>query len=157
MLRSFKGLSGNQNNSQLSPYISNMFFNSPVKMEFLSQYESSPSNESSDESSEEHVNATVRSVYLVTYSQADLHIFPDRESFAEAVCEAVTNCKGSKCGIIQWSCCQETHKNGGKQYHMAIKLSKIKRWLPIREYLKNKWNVNVNFSNRLANWHANYY
>ena len=36
---------------------------------------------------------------------------------------------------------------------MAIKLDKIKRWLPIREYLKHKWNVYVYFSNR----HVNYY
>ena len=38
--------------------------------------------------------AKVRSVYLVTYSQADLGIFPDRRSFADAVCEAVAKCEG---------------------------------------------------------------
>ena len=36
---------------------------------------------------------------------------------------------------------------------MAMKLNKIKRWLPIRQYLGQKWNVNVYFSNR----HVNYY
>ena len=36
---------------------------------------------------------------------------------------------------------------------MVIKLNKIKRWLPIWKYLKNKWSVYVHFSNR----HTNYY
>jgi len=36
---------------------------------------------------------------------------------------------------------------------MVIKLNKIKRWLSIWQYLKNKWNVYVHFSHR----HTNYY
>ncbi|XP_020621174.1 uncharacterized protein LOC110058852 [Orbicella faveolata] len=36
---------------------------------------------------------------------------------------------------------------------MVIELNKIKRWLPIWQYLKNKWNVYVHF----FNWHTNYY
>ena len=36
---------------------------------------------------------------------------------------------------------------------MVIKLNKIKRWLTIWKYLKNKWSVYVHFSNR----HTNYY
>ena len=36
---------------------------------------------------------------------------------------------------------------------MVIKLNKIKRWLPIWKYLKNKWGVYVHFSDR----HSNYY
>ena len=96
----------------------------------------------------------MRSVYLITYSLADLSIFPDRQSFADAVCEAVLNCEGPKTKVIQWTCCQENHKKQGNQhYHMVIKLNKIKRWLPIWKYLKNKWGVYVHFSNR----HSNYY
>ena len=36
---------------------------------------------------------------------------------------------------------------------MVIKLNKIKRWLPIWKYLKNKWSAYDHFSNR----HTNYY
>ena len=36
---------------------------------------------------------------------------------------------------------------------MAITLNRIKRWMPIRDYLKNKWSIYVHFSNR----HVNYY
>jgi len=120
-------------------------------MELLSQYVNSTSQlESSDD---ELQPAKVRSVYLITYSQADLSIFPDRQSFADGVCEAVLNCEGPKSKVIQWTCSQENHKKQGKHYHMVIKLNKIKRWLPIWQYLKNKWNVYVHFSNR----HTNYY
>ena len=122
------------------------------KMELLSQYLSS--SESQSESLDEQLEPSkVRSVYLLTYSQADLSIFPDRQSFADAVCEAVSNCKGPKSKVVQWSCCQENHKKGGKHYHMALKLDRVRRWLPIRDYLKSKWNIYVHFSNR----HANYY
>ena len=127
-------------------------------MELLSQYRSSSSSssESQCESSVDESSLTqqqVRSVYLLTYSQADLRIFPDKESFASAVCEAVLKCDGPKAKIVQWTCCQEKHKKGGTHFHMAMKLNKIKRWLPIRQYLRQKWNVNVHFSNR----HVNYY
>ena len=119
-------------------------------MELLSQYTSNSSSESPDSSDKD----SVRSVYLLTYSRADLRIFPERKSFAD-VCEAVLNCEGPKAKIVQWSCCQESHKKGGKKhFHMAIKLNRIKRWLPMRDYnLKNKWNIYVHFSNR----HVNYY
>lgn len=120
-------------------------------MELLSQYVSSSSQ--SESSDDQLQPAKVRIVYLITYSQADLSIFPNRQSFADAVCEAVLNCEGPKTKLIQWTCCQESHKRQGKHYHMVIKLNKIKRWLPIWQYLKNKWSVYVHFSNR----HANYY
>ena len=122
-----------------------------ITMELLSQYISSSSQ--SESSDDELQPAKVRSVYLITYSQADLSIFPDKQSFADGVCEAVLNCEGPKSTVVQWTCSQENHKKQGKHYHMTIKLNKIKRWLPIWQYLKNKWNVYVHFSNR----HTNYY
>ena len=108
-----------------------------ITRELLSQYVySSSQSESSDD---ELQPAKVRSVYLITYRQADLSTFPDRQSFADAVCEAVLNCEGPKSKVIQWTWCQENHKKQGKQhYHMVIKLNKIKSWLPIWQYLKNK-------------------
>ena len=38
---------------------------------------------------------------------------------------------------------------------MAIKLNRIKRWLPIEDYLKNKWNVYVHFFQQLVNYYTN--
>ena len=123
-------------------------------MELLSQNTSNSSSESPDSSDKDSETAKVRNVHLLTYSRADLRIFPERKSFADAVCEAVLNCEGPKAKIVQWSCCQESHKKGGgKHFHMAIKLNRVKRWLPIRDYLKNKWSIYVHFSNR----HVNYY
>ena len=124
-----------------------------MTMELLSQYTSNRSSESPDSSDKYSETAKVRSVYLLTYGRADLRIFPERKSFAGAVCEAVLNCEGPKAKIVQWSCCQESHKKGGgKHFHMAIKLNRIKRWMPIRDYL-NKWSIHVHFSYR----HVNYY
>lgn len=127
-------------------------------MELLTQYETSSVSSSESECTDDHelnvlTPQQIRSVYLLTYSQADLNIFPDRESFASAVSEAILKCDGPRAKLIQWTCSQESHKKRGKHYHMAIKLEKIKRWLPIREYLKHKWNIYVHFSNR----HVNYY
>ena len=126
-------------------------------MDLLSQNKSSSASSSeTSQPSEDDLLLTpqqVRSVYLLTYSKADLGIFPDRESFATAVCEAVAKCEGPKAKIIQWACCQESHKRRGKHCHLAVKLDKIKRWLPILQYLKDKRNVYVHLSNR----HINYY
>ena len=92
-----------------------------ITMELLSQYVSSSSqSESSDTKLQP---AKVRSMYLITYSQADLSIFPDRQSFADGVCEAVLNCEGPKSKVIQWTCSQENHKKQGKHYRMVIKLA----------------------------------
>ena len=90
---------------------------------------------------------------LITYSQADLGIFLDRQLFPDGVCEAVLNCEGPKSKVTRWTCSQENHKKQGKHYHMVIKLNKIKRWLLMWQYLKNKWSVYIHFSN----WHTNYY
>ena len=67
----------------------------------------------------------VRSIYLLTYNQSDLSIFPDKESFASSICEAILKCDGPKAKIVQWTCYQEKHKNGGTHFHMAIKLNRI--------------------------------
>ena len=111
-------------------------------MELLSQYRLSSlsSSESQSDGFEDELQPVTpqkcATCIFFSYSQANLSIFPDKASFAAAVCEAVTKCEGPKAKIIQWSCCQERHKKQGKHYHMAIKLDTIKRWLPIREFLK---------------------
>ena len=57
-----------------------------------------------------------RSVYLITYSQADLNKFPSRESFQEAVCDAFEH-QGSHTGdtdsntlVSRWVCSKENTK-----------------------------------------------
>lgn len=127
-------------------------------MEFLTQYNTSSVSSSDSECIDDlETNVLtphqIRSVYLLTYSQADLSTFPDRASFATAVTEAISKCEGPRAKLLQWTCSQESHKKQGKHYHMVIKLDKIKRWLPIRQYLLDKWNIYVHFSNR----HCNYY
>ena len=63
-----------------------------------------------------------RSVYLVSYSQADMDKMPNRTDFAKAVVESFTQ---RSCKVIQWCCSLEDHTSGGKHYHMALKLNKV--------------------------------
>lgn len=92
----------------------------------------------------------LRSVYLLTYSQADLDLFPDKESFAEAILDS---CAVTSIGIKQWVCCREPHVDGGQHYHMAIKFARCLRWLPIRKSVQDSLGIAVHFSAR----HINYY
>ena len=48
-----------------------------------------------------------RTVYLVTYSQADKSIFPTRSDFAQAVVKSFSH---GKARIEQWCCAEERHK-----------------------------------------------
>ena len=69
----------------------------------------------------------VRQVYLITYSQADLHKFPDRNSISQDVLRSFDS---SNTNVEHWVCCKEVHEStGGHQYHMAVKLQRCKRWL----------------------------
>jgi len=96
----------------------------------------------------------VRSVYLLTYSQADVDVVPSREEFSRVVLDSFKNADPcSHCEVVQWVCSQELHKDGGIHYHMAVKLSARRRWLKVRNYMDDKFSVKVNFSNH----HHNYY
>ena len=55
--------------------------------------------------------------------------------------------------VIQWACGQESHRDGGTHYHLAIKLDKCQRWLRVRNHLATVNNINVHFSDT----HYNYY
>ena len=94
-------------------------------MDQLQAYESSDSSSSANEVqlpiSPGLLNRTLRSVYLVTYSQTDLSIFPSRASFAE---ELVKYFGDPKVKVTQWVCSLEHHaNNSGVHYHAAVKLS----------------------------------
>lgn len=98
--------------------------------------------------------ASVRQVYLVTYSQADLERFPTRRSFADAILEAFNS--STNVVILQWVCSAEKHRDGGTHYHMAIKMDRCQRWLPIRDCIESSFGINVNFSNRHVNYFTAY-
>ena len=99
-----------------------------------------------------------RIVYLITYSRADTTKFPSKESFSSAIVEAWQHFGIT---VIQWVTCINAHNNecaSGNEmnlyhYHMALKLAKRGRWLQVRNYLDEKFGVQVNFSDN----HNSYY
>ena len=96
----------------------------------------------------------LHSVYLITYSQADTEIVSSRDSFAVIVLDSFQNADPqSQSQVVQWVCSEESHKEGGIHYHMAVKLDRNRRWLKVRNYADTKHGVKLNFSSV----HANYY
>ena len=96
---------------------------------------------------------TQRMVYIITYSRADTSKFRTRESFSEAVIEAW---KFFAINILHWVVCIEAHANlrfesgddlNYYHFHMALKLEKRGRWLQVKKYLKEKFGIQVHFSN----------
>ncbi len=98
---------------------------------------------------------TVRKTYLVTYSQADLSLFPSRESFANCVVEAFSY-REERVRVVDWVCSMEEHNDGGKHYHLAIKLSDNKRWKPAKLHIMKNHGIVVNFSDRDDNYYTAY-
>ena len=94
----------------------------------------------------------VRSVYLITYSQANEAKFPNRESFSEAVRDCFEH-GSSNVKVLQWVCSKEEHISGGFHYHLAVKLSSNKRWLGVKTLMQSRHGVVLNFKD----CHANYY
>ena len=93
----------------------------------------------------EEINVrSVRKVYLITYSQADVERFPTCNSFVQVVLYAFHD---SPANITQWCCCMEEHsKSSGFHFHMAIKLDKNQRWLGIKRFLLERCGISVHFS-----------
>jgi len=101
-----------------------------------------------------HKQAT-RRTYLVTYSQANLNRFPTRESFGEAI-KTAFNCGSGKVQVEYWACSLEEHQNGGRHYHVCVKLTGSKRWLSVKEHLRNTHNIVVNFSGNHDHYYSAY-
>lgn len=93
--------------------------------------------------------------YLLTYSQADLQRVPDTRAFADIILDAF-NEGTSTSAIVQWACCMEDHEDGGKHFHMVVKLSKPRRWKPIFENVLHYHNIAVNFSSNTCGYLAGY-
>lgn len=98
-------------------------------------------------------NRGVRTIYLITYSKVDVQKLATRDEFAKTVLEAFADTRAGKSEVVQWVCSQENHSSGDIHYHMAVKLSHPRRWLRVRNYLDERFGVQVNFSGH----HSNYY
>ena len=95
-----------------------------------------------------------RSVYLITYSQADIEIVPDKATFITFITDAFN--KNGTAKLIQYACAEEKHANGNVHYHAVVKLDKMKRWKGVRNYLSTKYNINVQFTNQFTNYYDGY-
>ena len=103
-------------------------------------------NNASNDSGKELHQRAVRSVYLVTYSQADMAKFPTRKNFAN---EVVKYFQSTKVKVLHWLCCNSCiREHGGnmQHFHLALKISKNKRWLPVKRKMQNNHSVVIHFS-----------
>ena len=96
-----------------------------------------------------------RRQYLVTYSQANITLFPTREAFGNMLREEF-DAGDSKAKVLYWACCQETHKDGGLHYHCSLKLSGSKKWAAVRTRIFRTYGINVNFSSKQNHYLAAY-
>lgn len=92
----------------------------------------------------------VRTVYMITYSQANDNICSTRQQFADNVLNAFDSVDTK---VIQWVCCIEKHQDGGNHFHMAVKLDKARRWIKVKQILHNLYGMVVHFSCT----HVNYF
>jgi len=106
-----------------------------------------------DELVEEPTPPANRSVYLITYSKADLKKVESRQKYAEIVLQAFS--KGVA-KVVQYAVCLEQHKDGTPHYHMCLKLNKQRRWKGVRNILSSRYKINVNFSDKYSNYYACY-
>ena len=102
-------------------------------------------------------NRQQSTIYLITYSRADLSKVPTRQLFAEIVVKAFEQLDVAK--VAHWVVSQENHADNdteqafGTHYHMAIKLTRRARWCRVRARLETKNGIKVNFSSK----HGTYY
>ena len=88
----------------------------------------------------------VRQVYLITYPRADAQLCAGRREFAEMVVEAFDFDNGAP-KLMHWVVSREPHEGGGHHYHMAICLTKNKRWGPAKRRLQAR-GIAVHFQER---------
>jgi len=79
--------------------------------------------------------------YLITYSQIDHHKFPTRHSFGSAV---VASFGGNN--VDYYVAAKEPHQDDGYHYHCAVRLNKAMRWRSSKTYLKEHFDITVNYS-----------
>lgn len=104
-----------------------------------------------------------RMVYVITYSRADIDLFPTKKCFADAVLQAWTACGYA---VQHWVVCVEEHSteltalesttNRPFHYHMALKLQRRGRWIQVRKYLDDEFGIKVNFSDHHNTYYSGY-
>ena len=94
-----------------------------------------------------------RAIYLITYSQCGESGL-DKKGFAELVVKSWNECCRSK--VLQWVVSEEMHHDGGKHFHMAVKLDKRTRWLTVRNLIDRRHGIKLNFSDRHENYFSAY-
>ena len=92
-----------------------------------------------------------RQDYFLTYSRANVSLFPTRDSFASAVVNAFETTTVAK--VLHWvvwllsnTMMCRLNKKTGSHYHMAVKLSRKTRWETVRSFLDNQFQIQVNFN-----------
>ena len=94
---------------------------------------------------------SVRKLYLITYSQADVAHFTPRQSFVEAVLYSFYDTPNK---IMHWSCCMEEHpESSGSYFQMTLKLNRNRQWLSSKRFLLERCGISVYFSDI----HRNYF
>ena len=73
----------------------------------------------------------MRRTYLLTYSKADLELFPTRASFGNV---AAFNKGTGKVKVYYFAAALDSQKTVVKHYHVVIKLDGPKCWLSVRTY-----------------------
>ena len=66
------------------------------------------------------ITSDSRSVYPITYTQAECEKIKGRKDFAELFMRAF-----GEDIVKQWKCSYERHNNGGILYHLDIKLKRV--------------------------------
>ena len=73
-----------------------------------------------------------RTVYLVTYSQADIEKVENRKVFTDIVTGAFNQNKLFNFAEY-WCCAKERHWERGRHYHLALKLRGVYSWKQVKE------------------------
>ena len=50
----------------------------------------------------------------------------------------------------------EEHQDGGKHYHLAIKLNVPERWKAVKNYVTKKYGISLHFSDKHHGYHVAY-
>ena len=105
-------------------------------------------------------NRQQSTIYLITYSRADLSKEPTWQAFADIVVKAFEQLDVAK--VVHWVVSQENHDDSeskllfGKHYHIAIKLTRRVRWCRVRARLQSNNGIRVNFSSQHGTHYSSY-
>lgn len=95
-----------------------------------------------------------RTIYLITLSRSERQTL-SKEEFAGCVVDAWAECTQSR--VAHYVVCEENHADGGKHFHMAIKLTKKARWVRVRRHLQDEFQIKVNFSDNHTTYFSAYH